>query len=160
MRTLAPFSDPSFAKQCELALSQSVGLLVSGEFTADKLNAPITVPKKAGKIGNVFLSCEQSGKDDAETLSFTCDVRINGTSCLTTPPVIAHVSGEVSQQKTTKVTGDTGITQAVMDSDNWTYNEGDVITGDLVITRTASPTTEIRTPCVIVELEPHSGTGN
>ncbi|RLI36474.1 hypothetical protein DRO66_05565 [Candidatus Bathyarchaeota archaeon] len=156
MRPLVPYSDPNFSKQVEFVLCQSLGACHSGEFTADDLNAPLGVPKKAGKIGNIFLSCEQSGKDDSATLSFTCDVRINAVSCLTTPPAIAHVSGEVSQQKTTVVAGDTGITQAVVNRAADTFNPGDIITYDLVITRTSSPTTEIRTPCIVVELEPHS----
>jgi hypothetical protein len=155
MRELGPYSDPSFRKQAEFVLSQSMSYCVSGEFTANDMGFPLGVPKRAGKIANVFLSCEQSGKDDSNALSFTCDVRINATSCLTTPPVIAHVSGEASQQKTTKVTGDTGITQAVMDTSNWTFNEGDVITANLVLTRTASPTTEMKTACIVVELEPN-----
>ena len=153
MRILSPYTDPSFSKQVEFVLSQSFGDCVSGEFTEDKMNAPIGSPKTAGKIANVFLSCEQSGKDDTDSLSFTTDVRINGVSCLTTPPVIEHVSGETSQQKTTVISGDTGITEAVMDNDANSFNPGDVVTYDLVITRT-SPETEIRTPCVIIELEP------
>ena len=154
MRNLTPYPSPQFSRQCEFALGQSFGACVSGEFTADTLGAPIGTPKKAGKIANVYLSCLQSGKDDAEDLSFTCDVYINGTTCLTTAPIIAHVSGEASQQKTTLITGDTGVTQAAMDEDANSFNPGDVITYDLVITRTASPTTEINTPCVVVELEP------
>jgi hypothetical protein len=153
MRSLSPYPDPSFSKQVEFVLSQSFGDCVSGEFTQSKLNAPIGSPKTAGKIANVFLSCEQSGKDDTDDLSFTTDVRINGTTCLTIAPIIEHVSGEVSQQKTTVISGDTGITEAVMDSDANSFNPGDVITYDLVVTRT-TPETEIRTPCVIIELEP------
>jgi hypothetical protein len=154
MRTLSPFPSPAFGKQVEFAIAQSFGAAVSGEMTVHVRNAPLGAPKVAGKVANVFLSCEQSGKDDSEDLSFTCDVYINGTSCLTTPPAIAHVSGEVSQQKTTIITGDTGITQAVMDADNFSFNPGDVITYDLTLTRTASPTTEILTPCLVLELEP------
>jgi hypothetical protein len=66
------------------------------------------------------------------------------------------VSGEASQQKTTIATGDTGITQAVMDTDNNSYNPGDVITVTLSLTRTASPTTEMLNPVIVLELEPES----
>ena len=156
MRELTPFSSPHFSKQCEFALGQSFGACVSGEFTANQMGTPIGAVKKAGKVANVFLSCVASGKDDSATLSFTCDVFINGTSCLTTPPVIAHVSGEASTSKTTKITGDTGITQAVMNEDANDLSPGDVITYNLVLTRTASPTTEMNTPCIVVELEPTS----
>ena len=154
MRQLLPYPSPEFSKQCEFAIGQSFGACVSGEFTANQHGTPIGAVKKAGKVANVFLSCIASGKDDTNTLSFTADVFINGTSCLTTQPVIAHVSGEASQSKTTKITGDTGITAAVMDQDSNSLNPGDVITYDLSLTRTASPTTEVNTPCVVVELEP------
>lgn len=156
MRDLLPYSSPHFSKQCEFAIGQSFGACVSGEFTANQMGTPIGAVKKAGTIANVFLSCIASGKDDSNTLSFTCDIFINGVSCLTTPPVIAHVSGEASTSKTTKITGDTGITQAVMNQSANSLSPGDVVTYDLVLTRTASPTTEINTPCVVVELEPAS----
>lgn len=156
MRELTPFSSPTFSKQCEFAIGQSFGACVSGEFTANQMGTPIGAVKKAGQIANVFLSCIASGKDDSNTLSFTCDVFINGVSCLTTPPVIAHVSGEASTSKTTKLAVDTGITAAVMDTTANSLNPGDVVTYDLVLTRTASPTTEMNTPCVVVELEPVS----
>jgi hypothetical protein len=41
-----------------------------------------------------------------------------------------------------------------MDADNFSFDPGDVITADLVLTRTASPTTEILNPCLVLELEP------
>jgi len=64
------------------------------------------------------------------------------------------VSGEASQQKTTKVAGDTGITQGVVSPSADDYSPGDVFTADLVLTRTNSPTTEMANVAIVVELEP------
>jgi hypothetical protein len=156
MRTLTPFPTPHFSKQVELVVSQPFCASFSGEFTANVSGAPLGAPKTAGRVANVFLSVQMSGKDDSNPLQITGEVYINSTSCLTTRPGIIHVSGEASQQKTTKITGDTGIVQAEIDADNATYNPGDMITYDLLLTRTSSPTTEIINPCIVVELEPES----
>jgi len=153
---MLPFPSPAFSKQVEFALSQSFGVNFSGEITADAGNSPIGSPKTAGKVANVFLSVEKSGKDDTNPLQVTGEVLINSVSCLTTKPSIAHVSGEASQQKTTIVTGDTGIAQAVMDTDANSYNPGDVLSASLTVVRTASPTTEILNPVIVVELEPYT----
>lgn len=153
---LTPFPTPHFSKQVEFALSQPFCGSYSGELVANASGVPLGAPKVAGKITNVYLTLGASGKDDAQALQLTGEVFINGTSCLSTRPGIDHISGETSQHKTTKITGDTGITQAVMDTDNYTFNPGDLITYDLLLTRTASPTTEIGNPCIVVELEPNS----
>ena len=156
MRDLTPFPSPHFSKQVEFALSQSFGVAVSGEFTVGRANAPIGAPKRAGKVANVYLSVEKTGKDDSNPLQVSGEVYINSVSCLTTKPSIAHVSGEASQQKTTLITGDTGIAQAVIDTDNNSYNPGDVLTADLLLERSATPTTEMINPVIVVELEPES----
>lgn len=156
MRSLTPFPSPQFSKQVEFAASQSFGLSVSGELTTGRDNATVGAPKTAGKVANVFLSVQKSGKDDTNPLQVSGEVYINSVSCLTTKPSIAHVSGEASQHKTTKITGDTGITQAVMDPDNNSYNPGDVITADLLLERSDSPTTEMLSPVIVVELEPEA----
>jgi len=128
---------------------------IQGAVTADSLGLPLAIARTSGRIREIQLSCVASGKDDTNALNFQADVKINGVTCLTTKPKIEHVSGEASQYKTTySVEADTGITEAVI---NWAANEfspGDIITWDFDITRTASPTTEISTPCIIVELEP------
>jgi hypothetical protein len=126
----------------------------SGEITGSVNNQPLGAAVISGKISGISLSVEASGKDDTNTLSFDGDILINGTTCLTTKPVIAHVSGEASQQKTTMKTGDTGITQAVLDQAANSISQGDVISCTFNLTRTASPTTEMQTPCVVVEFEP------
>lgn len=156
MRHLTPYNSPHFSKQVENSLSQSFGVSVSGEFTASRSGVPLGAVKTAGKVANVFLSVDKTGKDDTNQLAVSGEVFINSVSCLTTKPSIAHVSGEVSQQKTTLITGDTGIAQAVIDTDNNSYNPGDVLTAELTLQRTATPTTEMINPVIVVELEPES----
>jgi hypothetical protein len=127
---------------------------VSGEVTASRTNVPLGAAAFAGRVSAAWFSVEESGKDDSNDLYLEMNVKINGTTCLSTKAKIAHVSGESSMQKTTVVTGDTGVTQAVVDNSANSCSIGDIITYDLELTRTASPTTEMSTPSVAVELEP------
>ena len=152
-RYQGPYPSVNFSKQVNEVAEPSTTLVFSGELTGNKIGFPIGVAKGGGEVIDTWLSVGASGKDDGDTLSVALDVKINGTTCLTTSPAIAHVSGEASQQKTTKVTGDTGITQAVVDPDANDVSAGDVLTGSLTLTRT-SPTTEIANLAVVVELEP------
>jgi len=149
-----PFASVSFNRQVAANVITPLTVSVSGEITTNVAGSPIGAARTGGRISDVWISVAASGKDDTNTLSLTTDVLINGTTCLSTAPVIAHVSGEASQQKTTKVTGDTGVTQAVMNASANTVAPGDVITYDLTLTRTASPTTEMSHPVVVVEFEP------
>jgi hypothetical protein len=127
---------------------------VSGEITASRTNEPMGLTRYAGKILNAALSVLASGKDDTSDLYVEADVFINGVSCLTTKPKVAHVSGEAPSQKTSLETSDTGITQAVMNAAANEFAVGDVITWNMELTRTASPTTEINTVALTVEVEP------
>ena len=128
---------------------------ISGEITVGAGGIVLGSPRKAGRVGNVFLSLGASGRDDTvNELSCEVDVMINGTSCLTTAPKISAPSGEASQQKTTQITGDTGITQCLVDPDNSAFNAGDTITCTFTVVRTATPTTEMANPVVVVELIP------
>jgi hypothetical protein len=149
-----PFVSVAINKQNAVNIQIPLVGVVSGEFTTSSPGVPLGAMNGGGRISNVWLSVGASGKDDAATLGIEADVKINGTTCLSTKPKILHVSGEASQQKTTKITGDTGITQAVMSALAKTYTAGDVITWDRTITRTASPTTEIANLVVVVEFEP------
>lgn len=149
-----PLPTPGLARQ--IAANAMVPLMASysGELTADIWKDPIGAAVLGGRVSEVFLSVEASGKDDTNTLSIEGDVLINGTSCLTTKPKIAHVSGEASQHKTSAVTGDTGITQSVMNPAANSFSIGDVLSYSFDLTRTASPTTEIKNPVMVVKLEP------
>jgi hypothetical protein len=148
-----PYPSPSAAKLWAANAMPPMMDVVSGEFTTNVTGKPLGAVGMSGRVSNVWMSVGASGKDDAATLSLTVDVKINGTTCLTTKPIIAHVSGEASQQKTTKTSTDTGVTQTVLSSAN-TVADGDVITYDLTLTRTASPTTEMSNAAVVVEFEP------
>src|SRR5574340_465484 len=108
-----PHENPSFDSQVEAVVMSPLVVCFSGEVTTSKAGYPVGATRFAGHISDVWISVGASGKDDSNTLSMTANAYINGTTCLTTAPVIAHVSGEASAQKTTVVTGDTGVTQAV-----------------------------------------------
>lgn len=149
-----PFPSPAFKKQIAANDPSPMIAIFSGEITASAPGRMLGAANVGGVVSDVWLSVGASGKDDSDTLSLTVDVMINGTSCLDTTPVIAHVSGEASTNKTTKVSGDTGITQRALDTDNYSVSPGDVITCDLALTRTASPTTEMSSVAVVVEFEP------
>lgn len=149
-----PLPNPAFDRQVaavDIGINHGV---VSGEVDASAGGLVLGVARYAGKIMNVGLSVLASGKDDTNALSIEADVLINGTSCLTTKPKVAHVSGEASMQKTTLETGDTGITQAVINQAANEFAVGDVIQWNMLLTRTASPTTEMSNPAIVVEVEP------
>ena len=126
---------------------------VSGEITANVTGTPLGAAKTSGTIKNVWFSLAGCGRDDSNAHSLALDVMINEVSCLTTKPAIAANNGSAAAQKTTVNALDTGVTQAVMASAN-SFSEGDVISYNLELTRTASPTTEMRNPCVVVEFDP------
>ena len=153
-RKQGPFPSPAFLKQ--VAANAIVPLMYSysGEITAKVNNQPLGAAVTSGKVTSVWMTVEASGKDDTNALQISGEVSINGTACVSTQASITHVSGETSQHKTTVVTGDTGVTQAVVDTDNNTFVQGDIFTCDFTIVRTASPTTEIKNPCIVVEFEP------
>jgi len=148
-----PYPTPASTKQWAANIVVPLAATVSGELTANKSGAPIGACGLPGTISDVWFSLGQSGKDDTNTLSMTVDVKLNGSTVLTTKPIIAHVSGEASQQKTTKTSTDTGVTQSVLNT-NTAVAQGDILTFDMILTRTATPTTEIKTMAVVVEFEP------
>jgi len=149
-----PFPSPAFKKQIAANDPSPMIGIFSGEITASAPGRMLGAANIGGVVSDVWLSVGASGKDDSNALSLTVDVKINGTSCLSTKPVIAHVSGEASTNKTTKVSGDTGIIQRVLDADNNSVSPGDVITYDITQARTPSPTTEMSAVAVVVEFEP------
>jgi len=108
-------------------------------------------------VFGVWMSVGAGGQDDDNSLQVTGEVYINGTSCLSTRPAIGYTSGEASQQKTTRVTGDPGIVQAAVDMDANTVTDGDMLTYDLDVARTSSPDVEISNVVLVVELEPIIG---
>jgi len=157
-RSKTPFPYPQMEILGDARIQPPLQYAHSGEITVTTGENPLGAVRKAGRVVDVSLSIGASGKDDSNPLQISGDVFINGTTCLTTKPSITHVSGEASQQKTTKVTGDTGITQAVIDSSANTVAPGDVLTCTFAVTRSSTPTTEMSNPVIVVEFEPVSGT--
>jgi len=151
---MGPYSSPGANRQWAANDVSPMMALISGEITASRPGCPLGAANIGGKISGVWLSVEESGKDDSNTLSLTVDVKINGTSCLDTTPIIAHVSGEASTNKTSKNDSDTGITLRILDVDNNDVSPGDMLTYDMTLTRTASPTTEMQHLAIVVEFEP------
>jgi hypothetical protein len=149
-----PFVSVAINKQIAANVPVPLVGVISGEIKASAMGMPLGAVMTGGRVSNVWLSVAASGKDDAQTLRLTGNVYVNGITCLTTQPYIGHVSGEASQHKTTKITGDTGIVQAGMNSTNNVCAAGDMITCDLVLTRTATPTTEMSNATIVVEFEP------
>jgi len=137
-------------------LSPLVGTF-SGEIAANK-TVVLGAAKAPGRVTNVFHSVESAGRElGANVLSLSVDVYINGTTCLTTKPVIAYVSGEEATNKTSANSQDTGITAGVIDADANSFVEGDLFTAKFILTRTASPSAEMKNAALVIELEPDQG---
>ena len=149
-----PLPNPAFRGQVSMHGESPMSSAVSGEITTNKGGTPLGSPRMAGRVADAYLSINASGKDDTNSLALELDVKINDVSIFTQKPKITHVSGEASAQKSTKISGEAGITSAVIDSDYNSYDPGDVLTYTLTITRTASPTTEMANAVVVAELEP------
>jgi hypothetical protein len=150
-----PFPGAAFEALMDANVMSPMVGIYSGEIIRNIGETPIGAVRKGGVVVDVWMSVGASGNTATQVpLMISGEVLINGATCLSTVPVISHVSGESSQQKTTKVTGDTGITQAVVDTTANTVTDGDIITFKATLDRTASPTTEISNLCIVVELGP------
>lgn len=153
-RYRGPLPGPDFARQIANEILPPFMDALSGEISADK-NLPLGIARYRGKIKSVNLGVRVSGKNDSDSPAIEADVKINGVSALSTKPKIAHVSGELSQQKTTyPEAADTGITDAVINQSANTFSAGDVLTWKVIYTGAASPTTKIADAFIIVEVEP------
>jgi len=151
---LGPRPSVNFKKMVAHDVLDPLSYVISGEFTTEYLGVVLGSPRANGKVTDVWWSVKGCGRDDDNMISGEVDVLINGTSCLTTKPSIRYVSGELSQHKTTKITGDTGITQAVINNSANSFTAGDVITCDVILTAESSPDTKMNNAVVVVELEP------
>jgi len=150
-----PFPSPAAKKHWAANNLNQLFSAHSGEFTSNVIGNPIGAPKEGGKITNVAISLGGSGAvEHGSDLSIAANVYINGTTCLSTQPEIAAVSGESATHKTSRDTSDSGVTQAVIDTDARNFSPGDLITYDLVVTRT-TPDSELVNPVVVVDIEPN-----
>ena len=151
---VGPFTQPGWRKRLAVNTLPPFQSTYSGEIVVDVNDFALGAARYAGEVTGIWMSVQASGKDDTNDLYVEGEVYINGTTCLTTKPKIAHVSGETSQAKTTIGGSDAGTVEAVIDTTANTFAPGDVLSADFLLERTASPTTEMKNPVIVVELEP------
>lgn len=151
----SPLPEVGWRERLALNVMPPLQAVASGEITAARTVINLGSPRFKGAIKNVWLSVGQCGRDDSgNPLSLAVDVRLDGTTVLATQPTIAGVTGEAAVQKTTIDVADTGITAAVLDYTHYTFNAGATLECEFILTRTASPASEMENPCVVVELQP------
>lgn len=127
---------------------------ISGEISATTVRN-LGVANFAGKVKRTIIGVSTAGKDDSDQPTLTVDVRINGTTIFTTKPVLAAVSGEASQHKTTwGEAADTGITAEVINEAACSFNIGDVIDWTAIYSGAGGPTTKMANVSIVVEVEP------
>ncbi len=149
-----PYPTSDFARQVARVNMPPFRDTISGEVTTG-VNKTLGVANIKGKIIEVIASVSTCGKDDSSVPSGTFNVYINGTSCLSTAAIIAHVSGEAAQFKTTwSEASDTGITQAVINNAANDVSIGDIISWRFTYSGNNSPTTKMANPSIIVEIDP------
>nr|BDD45814.1 hypothetical protein 13 [bacterium] len=146
-----PWPNPAFPQQVAEVVMPPLADLYSGEFSANITNRILGAPRDDCRISDAWFSVSESGRDDTDTLRATLDVKINGTTCISTNPSIDGAIGKASEQRTTKISGE-GAIQGVIATANL-CSPGDVITYDLTLTRT-TPDTEMAGLVVVVEFEP------
>lgn len=151
-RFKGPNPSVQFAAQVNRTAVASLQGKVTGNVTVTGTGLILGSSQEAGQITKVWISLLSGGRDDASTLKIAANVKINGTSCMTTQPAIEYQSGELPASQTTFTSG-TGITQGVVDTDNNTIAAGDVISADYTVTRT-SPDDEMNGLVVVAEFEP------
>lgn len=123
----------------------------SGTITADAtIIVLMGAAPEAGAVTGVWGSVGTNGVDASDTLTLGFVVKKNGTSVLTTTPLINKTAG--TGRKTT-TTATTGITSAVLKTDGTQkFVAGDTLSVDFDITRAGTPTTEFTDAAVTVEI--------
>lgn len=142
---------PGFQQQVLDVGANSLRASYSGQITVSKLGLPVGTSDIAGYVKDVWLSVGACGRDDSNTLSVAADLKINGTTCMTTQPKIYGKNGAASANRTTAASGE-GVIEAVIDDSAASVARGDVLTWDLTLVRTATPTTEMANAFLVVEL--------
>jgi hypothetical protein len=126
---------------------------VSGEISASRIVMPLGIAAGSGKIMEVHAGVFLTGKNDTQVPTGTFDVKINGTTCLSTNPVIAHVSGELSKRKST-LSVVAGVTAGVVDQTANDLSAGDLLTWEFTYAGSTSPTSKMVAPFVLVKTQP------
>lgn len=151
-----PFGDVSENRRMSANIMPPLQDSISGEIVAAQTGRPMGAAHMAGRVTDFYISARNAGRDDDNHISLSGELKINGTSCLTTQPSIGYTSGEAGQQKTTRITGDTGVTQAVINDSANSLSAGDVLTWDLLVQSQASPDEKITDVVAVVVFEPES----
>jgi len=150
-KRLGPHFTPNIFKDAARNMQAPLMGVHSGEITASVVDAPIGVATVGGTITGVWLSVKNRGADaGSNNLAIAADIKVAGTSCLTTQPAI---SKSAAAARADTFDAATGITQAVIDKDNDTVATGDLIEMCLTLTRT-TPETEIQSVVVTLDIEP------
>ena len=105
----------------------------SGNITGSVSGGLVGMAKRSSKIKKVLFGANHKGRDDVDTLKLELDLKVNGSSILSTKPTIEGNSGEASVA--------TYNSDAVISGEGL-LSEGDRLTLDLDLTRT-TPNTEI-----------------
>jgi hypothetical protein len=151
-----PLPNSDFRRQVASEVMAPLVGSISGEITTSS-RLVLGTTRYKGRVTDVVMSVLNAGKNDATVPTLTGNVRINGTTIFSTQPVIAHVSGEAAQQKTTHTdAADTGITAHVINESANTFSPGDVIVWDALYSGNTGPTTKMNNASVLVEVEPYN----
>jgi hypothetical protein len=105
----------------------------SGNVTSSVSGGLVGMAKGTSRIKKVLFGASQKGRDDVDTLKLELDLKVNGSSILSTKPTIEGNSGEASAA--------TYNSDAVISGEG-NLSEGDRLTLDLDLTRT-TPDTEM-----------------
>jgi hypothetical protein len=128
---------------------------VDGDKTSDDNANIVFVAPCAGKIVSVVGAVVENGSDATNPLTMAFVVKKNTTAVCSTDPAIAKTAASDATVNT--YASGTGITQATIKTDTTPVCAGgDIITVDYDITRTASPTTEIAGPSVVIGFKPYA----
>jgi hypothetical protein len=140
---------PGFGDQVRECSPYFLNAAVSGEITATKRGIPLGMALVSGKVTAAVLALGDRGVDSSNPLKMELDIKKNGTSIFTTKPsIMDDGTGGVA---TSRISGE-GIMPAVLDESRCVVAAGDVFTADLSMTRTASPTSEMKNPVIVLEL--------
>jgi hypothetical protein len=120
----------------------------SGDIVASVTATFLGLALQAGVIAGAVLHVGNTGTDASNPLSLEMDTLINGVSSWTIKPAIAKTAADGAR---TNVAG-TGVTVGVLDPTKVALAIGDIITYSLTLTRTASPSDEMDSAHVEVQI--------
>lgn len=144
-----PLPSVGFPKQIKQAMSdvdlpsQTIDYAVSGEFVSGETNRPLGVVAHDGELTDFILAAEGQGRDDADDLALSGELKVNGSSVISSPVIIEGVSGETPSS----------AVGSKPSFSSHAVSRGDLLTVDLSLTRT-TPDTEIKNVFLSVKIVP------